>query len=92
MVKMRTILLASTFAVVLAAASSHANLSYAQCAGCGADYNREDRARVDVFEAGKKQGYEKGYKDGENKEKLVNSFDKLINNAGEMGSAGVKGR
>jgi hypothetical protein len=66
--------------------------SYSQCASCGADYNKQDRARVDAYTAGQKQGYEQGRRDGANQEKFKNSFQRLIDNAGEMGSAGVKRR
>ena len=69
--------------------------AYSQCAGCGAGYNREDRARVDAYQAGNKQGYEQGHGDGVNQEKMKNGLGNLgtvINNAGEMGAAGVKGR
>jgi hypothetical protein len=67
--------------------------SYAQCAGCGADYNRMEREKVlPAYEAGKKQGYEQGHRDGVSQEKLVNGFNKLMDNAGQMGSSAVKGR
>jgi hypothetical protein len=69
--------------------------SYSQCAGCGADYNREDRARGDAYQAGQNNGYQQGHHDGVNEEKLKNALIGLgnaINNFGETGAGYVKGR
>jgi hypothetical protein len=85
--------LGSTGMIVILLVSGVTAPSYSQCAGCGADYNQMEREKVlPAYEAGKKQGYEQGRRDGANQEKLVNGVNKLIDNSGQMGSSAVKGR
>jgi hypothetical protein len=67
--------------------------SYSQCASCGAEYNQTEREKVmPAYEAGKNQGYQQGLQDGANRQKLINSLNRLVDDGGQTGSNAAKGK
>jgi hypothetical protein len=70
-----------TFAVTvlawvgLASASLLGDVAYAQCAGCGADYNRIDRQKVEIQGRPAAQGYIPGRESNENQGRQLKQLD-----------------
>jgi len=45
-----------------------------------------------AYEAGKNQGYQQGLQDGANRQKLINSLNRLVDDGGQTGSNAAKGK